>query len=210
MLTSTRVCSFAESQIRLFLGTIIPRTFLAGGAYKSIVNKRPPRDLDLWAETPSARTQLIERLRTTGTEIEASPGAQRFLVNRMLIEVSFQIETMDERLQRFDLGISAIAVAFRNGELHPWIHPQALSSVRDRRIYLIQCHQRLLLATLVRARRYAHDLDYSLPESLETMLWNRHLSLSLAQRKEQRDQLFLHYGEDTWGVLDEAVRRAQN
>lgn len=167
MLSSEDVCCFAKTQMIHVLGDDIPQVFLAGGAYKSLIHHKPPRDLDIWAETEHSRQMLIKRLRGRGAEIAPSAGAQRFVVNDVLIDVSFQIERMEERLKRFDIGMSSIAVAFREGQMTSWIHPKALLSIRERTIHLIQCHQRLVLATLVRARRYAHDLNYQLLPDVE-------------------------------------------
>jgi hypothetical protein len=203
-----QVTSYATETLKKHIGSDIPRCFLAGGAYKTLINGHPPRDLDIWAETKEARKSLITIFRERGKELSPGRGADRFIVDSQLVEVSFQIEPMEERLARFDLGISCIAVVFRNQHPVSFIHPLALESIQHQEILLIQLsHPALALATLVRARRYAQDLGYTISKTVEQRLWGIHDSLKEEGRLEQLEKLRYHYGTQTWGVMQEAEER---
>ncbi len=201
-----RLIAFAEARLSPLLGPSFPPIFLAGGAFKTLLHGRPPRDLDLWAETPEARRQLLATLLERGaSRLPAAPGAERFLAGDQLVEVSFQIEAMEERLARFDLGLSCCAVVWRDGRPGTLVHPLALASIRARQILLIDlAHESLALATLVRARRYAADLGYEVPAALEQQLWSTFLAQPPALRRELIDKLRVHYGEHTFHVATEA------
>jgi hypothetical protein len=201
--------ALARALLTAPLGEDRPRVFLAGGAFKTLLHGRPPRDLDLWAETPADRARLVERLRARGAETRpAAPGAERFVLAGQRIEVSFQVEEMEPRLARFDLGLSCIAVAFRGEDAVPLVHPRALASVARREVLLIAitCWQ-LALATLVRARRYAKDLDYRVSPDLEAEAWSLFAARSPEEQAEMIAQLDRHLGADTYGVRREAAGR---
>ena len=204
-LQKEQLIAFATQKLTTVLGSDIPQCFLAGGAYKTLIHGRPPRDLDIWPETIQARQQLLSLLGERGDPLPPAPGAERFLLPSGLVEVPFQIETMEKRLARFDLGLSCIAVVFREGRPHSFFHPLAQESIARQEILLIGlARSDLALATLVRARRYANDLNYSVPKGVEELLWKTHLEKSRDTRREQILQLQFHYGTDTWGVTEEA------
>jgi hypothetical protein len=185
-----RLIAFAEARLSPLLGPSFPPIFLAGGAFKTLLHGRPPRDLDLWAETPEARRQLLATLLERGaSRLPAAPGAERFLAGDQLVEVSFQIEAMEERLARFDLGLSCCAVVWRDGRPGTLVHPLALASIRARQILLIDL---------------AADLGYEVPAALEQQLWSTFLAQPPALRRELIDKLRVHYGEHTFHVATEA------
>lgn len=203
------MAAFAHETLTGALGGDLPQIFLAGGAFKTLLHGRPPRDLDLWAETPDDRACLVSRLLSRGAMLRApSPGADRFSLAGREIEVSFQIEPMEPRLARFDLGLASVAVAFRGGGAVPLVHPRALESVERREILLVAItHWQLSLATLVRARRYAGDLGYAVSAALQSEVWAIFAARSREEQAEMLRQLDHHYGQATWGVRDEAAGR---
>jgi hypothetical protein len=209
-LSPGRLLAFAQGELRL-LGPAFPRFFLAGGAFKTLLHRRPPRDLDLWAESPEDRALLLDALLRHGARpLPPSPGAERFLAGERLVEVSFQIETMEERLARFDLALSCCAVAFRGGTPSAFCHPLALASVERREVLLLRlAHPSLALATLSRARRYAADLGYAVPPSLEELAWSAFLAHPPEEQRVLIEKLHHHHGEETFGVAEEAHLRSR-
>ena len=206
--TEKSIKRFAQSWIdRIFtpdFNRIGLRFFLAGGVYKSLVHKRPPRDLDFWCEDYDSRNRLIVFLRQRGRECTSSPGAQRFIVNDIKVEVSFQVEIMEARLERFDLGLACVAVAYRAGTWVSFVHPLFYQTLIENSLKLVQCHYSLALATIVRTRRYAQDMGYPLPQPIEKQLWNLHLSLEPEMRYQQIEQLKVHYAGRDYEVIQDA------
>ena len=184
--TPAEIIDFARAWIVRVLGkdTILGHLnfFLAGGIYKSLIHHRPPRDLDIWCEDDLSREALLQILNTRGKELQAAPGAQRFCIDELQVDVSFQIESMESRLKRFDLGLACIAVAFRKGRWIPYVHPLFYRSLLEQRLFLIQCHHNLALASLVRTRRYALDMGYERVQPIEKELWSLHYNLMAVPR----------------------------
>ncbi|MBK7535750.1 MAG: histidine phosphatase family protein [Myxococcales bacterium] len=180
------LCSFAAADVIEFARREISATiglhsgarfFLAGGAYKSLLTGRPPRDLDLWAPSDHDRDLLLASLRTCG----ACPAAPRlfsvaFEVAGRLVDVPHKVEpsTLADRLGRFDIGLSAVGVEHRpDGEWSALVHPLALESARRRQVLLLTplVNPKYALVTLERMRRYAHELGFEVPASEEDRIW---------------------------------------
>lgn len=151
--------------------------FLAGGAFKVLLSGRAPRDLDLWAPSEPDRSRVLEALRERGARpSSARPFADAFELAGRVIDVPHKVEppTLQERLERFDLGLSAVGVEHRPGE--GWaasIHPLALESVRRREVLLLKPLKNWMyaLATLERMRRYARELGFTIPAAEEAEIW---------------------------------------
>jgi hypothetical protein len=74
------------------------------------------------------------------------PFADAFELADRMIEVPHKVEppTLQERLARFDIGLSAVGIEHRPGEA--WaasIHPLALESVRRREVLLAEAAREL-------------------------------------------------------------------
>lgn len=208
-LSEEDVVAFARAELSGSLGEAPRGVFVAGGAFKALLHGRPPRDLDLWAESDEARSSLVAALSARGERLAPSRGADRFRAGGRLIDVSRQIEPLERRLERFDLGLSCVGVAFRTGGAVPLVHPLARASVAAREVLLVRIlYPDMALATLVRARRYADDLGYEVPASLEREVWARFDGLPEGERSEVLVELERHYGDETWGVPGEALARA--
>lgn len=183
---SDPLCSFTESDVVEFARREIAATiglntgthfFLAGGAFKSLLTGRPPRDLDLWPASEHDRTLLIKALQCRGAQpAEPRPFSDTFELAGRVIEVARKTEasTLPALLAGFDIGISAVAVEHRSdGEWSALVHPLATKSVHKREIRLLKplINWRYALTTLERMRRYADELIFSVPHEEEAEIW---------------------------------------
>ena len=183
------VVSLARREIAATVGLDCPaRFFLAGGAFKTLLTGRPPRDLDLWAPSPEDRALLRATLLDRGAEpLERQPYSESFRLGAHVVELPLKTEpaTLEERLQRFDLALSAIGAECRPGDR--WravIHPLAQTSVARRQVLLLDelPNWRHSLGSLERMRRYAGELGYEVPAAEERRIW----SLFEAQSPEMK------------------------
>jgi len=155
----------------------VSRFFLAGGAFKSLLTGRAPRDLDVWAPTPEDRDALVDSLRRRGAEqLDSKPFGDAFCLCDRVVELPFKTEppTLEERLARFDIGLSAVgAEHLGQGQWRAVIHPLALESVRRREVLLLKplVNWRHALATLERMRRYSAELGYRIPPEETAAVW---------------------------------------
>ena len=212
-LADADVLEFARREIALTLGFDSgARFFMAGGAFKSLLTGRPPRDLDLWAPSERDRTLLIDALRVRGAR-SAGPRAfaDAFEVAGRVVEVPHKIEpdTLSGRLARFDIGLSAVGVEHQpDGEWSVMVHPLALESVRRREVQLLKplVNWKYALTTLERMQRYALELGYSVPREEEAEVWR----VFDAQDTELRAGMIDRYrrtGSGGFGIMEEAACR---
>jgi broad specificity phosphatase PhoE len=91
-LTEAHVVALARREVGATLGLDCPaRFFLAGGVFKTLLTGKPPRDLDIWAATPSDRALVEARLVERGAErLPERPYTQAFRMRGREIEVSLQ------------------------------------------------------------------------------------------------------------------------
>ena len=205
--STNELISFAKAQLHDVFGDAIPPCYLAGGAYKSLLHGKTVNDLDIFAQNQEEREQLIRFLRAHYLEISPSPGAERFFKDGLRIEIPFRVLEMERMLDRFDIGLSCVGVMVAPRYSHCIVHRSFYASIAQKKIHILRCHPHLVLATLVRIRRYAHELSYQLEDSTEEELWSLHERESKSIREEQMTSLLFHYGENTWGVLEDAKRR---
>jgi broad specificity phosphatase PhoE len=215
------LCSLAEDDVAEFARREIAATvgldsgahfFLAGGAFKSLLTGRPPRDLDLWAPSERDRNLLLAALRDRGARpAGARPFADAFELAGRVVEVPHKTEpdTLSERLARFDIGLSAVGVEHRpNGEWSVMVHPLALDSIRRREVRLLKplVNWKYVLTTLERMRRYAEELSFSVPAEEEAEVWR----VFEAQDAELRAGLIERYrrtGSGGFGIMEEVACR---
>lgn len=207
------VAEFARREIAATVGLDSgARFFLAGGAFKSLLTGRSPRDLDLWAPSEHDRDLLLAALRDRGAlPAGARPFADAFEVAGRVVEVPYKTEpdTLSERLARFDVGLSAVGVEHRpNGEWSVMVHPLALESVRRREVRLLKplVNWKYVLTTLERMRRYAEELSFSVPADEEAEVWR----VFEAQDAELRAGLIERYqrtGAGGFGIMEEVACR---
>ena len=215
------LCSLSEGDVlalarRLIADTVgldcDARFFLAGGAFKTLLTGRPPRDLDLWAPSDEDRERLLQTLRARGASpLEARPFGEAFRLRGHTVEVPFKVAptTLEGRLGRFDLALSAVGVEHRpGGDWRAVIHPLAEASAARREVLLLKplVNWKYALTTLERARRYADELGFALPEAEEAEVWRvfeaqdeptQHRMLTRLDRSSRQDR----------GVREEAMCR---
>jgi broad specificity phosphatase PhoE len=207
------VIEFARREVARTVGLDSgARFFLAGGAFKTLLTGRPARDLDLWAPSDEDRRLLIQALTVRGTARRPDgPFATSFDCSDRFVEVPHNVEpdTLEARLARFDLALSAIGVEHLPGDR--WravVHPLALESVQRREILLLKplVNWKYALATLGRMHRYAAELGFSIPDSEVAAIWE----LYDAQSREIQAGMIERFdrtGAGSDGVLGEAMRR---
>lgn len=212
-LADDNVIEFARREIAATIGLDTgARFFLAGGAFKSLLTGRSPRDLDLWAPSARDRALLIDVLRGRGA-MPAPPRAfaDAFELAGRVIEVPHKTEpdTLSERLMRFDIGLSAVGVEHQpDGEWSVIVHPLARESARRREILLLKplVNWKYALTTLERMRRYALELGFSVPHDEEAEVWR----VFEAQNAELRAGLIERYqrtGTGGFGIMEEVACR---
>ena len=177
-LTEEDVVHFARREVAATVGLDCPaRFFLAGGAFKTLLTGRPPRDLDLWAPSPQDRALLEARLAERGARrMPPQPYTQAFRLGNRLIELPLSTEptTLEARLARFDLALAAIGAEHRPfDEWRAVVHPLAQASVERREVLLLDelPNWKHSLGTLERMRRYATELGFDAPASEQERVW---------------------------------------
>lgn len=184
------------------------RFFLAGGAFKTLLTGRPPRDLDLWAPSNADRERLIGALERRGAQHLAPRAfADAYLINGRVVEVPHKVEpsTLEERLARFDIALSAVGVEHLPGR--NWraiIHPLAIESARRREVLLLKplVNWKYALTTLERSRRYAAELAFKVPHAEEDEVW-RVFSNQPADVRRGMVERYQRTATGTHGVQDE-------
>ena len=177
-LSENDVIHFARREVAATIGLDCPaRFFLAGGAFKTLITGRPPRDLDLWAPSPADRAALESRLVERGARrLPPQPYTEAFRLGDRLIELPIRTEptTLEGRLARFDLALSAIGAEHRpEDDWRAVVHPLASASVEQRQVLLLDelPNWKHGLGSLERMRRYAAELGFEAPASEQERIW---------------------------------------
>jgi hypothetical protein len=209
------VLEFARREITWTVGADCPATFfLAGGAFKTLLSGRPPKDLDLWAPSPDDRAALISFLVDRGARrLEPRQFAEAFEINERIVEVPFRTDpaTLEGRLSRSDIALAAVGVERRPGdEWRVLVHPLARESARRREVLLLKplANWKHALTTLERARRYAAELGFVVPAEEEAEVWRVFDSQSAEMR---RGMIERHRRSSRGGfqVAEEVARRCR-
>ncbi len=188
------------------------RFFLAGGAFKTLLTGRPPRDLDLWAPSSQDRQQLVAALLERGARrLDERPFAEAFEIGDRVVEVPHQVEpsTLEARLARFDIALSAVgAEHLPGGAFRAHVDPRALASVERREVLLLKplVNWKYALATLERMRRYGVELGFVIPAEEEAEIWRVFDCQSPEMRRGMLERLE-RAGSGGSGVHEEASRR---
>lgn len=207
------VLEFARREIAATVGLDSgARFFLAGGAFKTLLTGAAPRDLDFWAPSERDRGLLIDALLARGARPSSHrPFADAFELAGRLIEVPHKVEaiTLTERIEKFDLGLSAIGVEHHpDGGWSACIHPLAIESLRRREVLLLKplVNCKYALVTLERMRRYARELGFSERPEEEAEVWR----VFEAQPNEMRAGMVERFGRCAgggFGVAEEVASR---
>jgi hypothetical protein len=107
---------------------------------------------------------------------EPRPFGEAFRLGDRTVDVSHKTEppTLEERLGRFDLALSAVGVEHAPGQR--WravIHPLAGASVERREILLLKslANWKHCLSMLDRMHRYAAEHGFAVPPAEEDHVW---------------------------------------
>ena len=173
------VVDFAQQEAAKTIGPVCDaRYFIAGGAFKTLLTGRSPRDLDLWAPSLQDRKLVLTALTEKSTcKPQRRPFGDVFRVGGRTVELSRKIEpdTLEKRLARFDIALSAVGVEHSpGGRWRCVIYSLARDSVKRKEILLLKplVNRGYALATLERMRRYADELGYSVPATEEAAVWD--------------------------------------
>ncbi len=212
-LDETNIIEFARREVAATVGLDSgARFFLAGGAFKTLLTGRPPRDLDLWAPSEQDRTALLSALQSRGAQpLAPRPFADAFHIADRIVEVPHRTDppTLQERIARFDLALSAIGVEHRPGDdWSAFIHPLALEALARRQVLLLRplVNWKYALTTLERMRRYAAELGFTASLDDEAEVWSTFLS----QPDDMRAGMLERFTRTALGgfdVLEEATCR---
>lgn len=211
-ITERDVLALARREINAVIDEKIDaRFFLAGGAFKSLLTGRRARDLDLWAPSEDDRARLIVGLRERGASlVETRPYSEVFGLGDRVIDVptNCSAESLESRLARFDIGLSAIGVEHApGGALRASVSPIARESVARREVLFCKplVNQRHALTSLVRLRRYGHELGFAVPASEENVVWDVFDAQDDDEKRTMIDRLRRSEGEHA--LADELAAR---
>lgn len=188
------------------------RFFLAGGAFKSLLTGQAPRDLDIWTPSMRDRDLVIRALLERGAQrLEERPFADAFKVAERTVEVPHKVEptTLKERLERFDIGLSAVGVEHRaDGSWAVLVHPLAEESVRRQEVLLLKplVNWKYALVTLERMRRYAAELGFIVPPQEEEEIWQAFEHQSSEMRAGMLER-FHRTAQGSFGIAEEVACR---
>ncbi len=209
------VLTLGRNLLEKTLGRDLPiRLILAGGAFKILVHGKAPRDIDVWATTPEDHQWLVERLRERGAanKTPSGPFGETFQVNGITVDVPRKPwpSTLEARLLRFDIGLSAIGVEHNAGSWRVMIHPWARRSVQRKQVLLLKplVNWPYALATLDRMRRYGQELGYEVPDQEVEEIWR----IFEEQPQEEQARMIARFrkavGEGEHPILVEARARS--
>lgn len=180
------------------------RFFLAGGVFKSLLTDQPPKDLDLWAPSPEDREALVEAILQRGTPVEPpGPYTDRFQDGNHVVELQRKTEsqTLDDRLGRFDISLSAVGVEHVAGEGigRVLLSPMAAESARCREVRLLKplVNWKHVLATISRMREYRSQLGFAIPPEENSYAWSMFTSQDGQMQTSmlERYRLSSHYDQ---------------
>ena len=209
------VVDFAQQEAAKTIDPVCDaRYFIAGGAFKTLLTGRSPRDLDLWAPSLQDRELVLTALTEKSThKPERRPFTDAFRVGGRIVELSRKVEpdTLEKRLDRFDIALSAVGAEHRpGGRWRGVIHPLARDSAKRKEVLLLKplINRRYALATLERMRRYADELGYSVPATEEAAIWDV-FDAQLEIEKQGMLERFNRISAGGFGVHEEVLCRLQ-
>jgi len=165
------------------------RMFLVGGAFKTLLHRRPPRDLDLWGADAESRVELLAALRVRGAQtLRDNPPFQESLrMEDLLVEVSYDTtqQTLENRIAGADLALSAVGCERCASGDRAVVHPLAVESLLRRRVLLLKplANWKYALYTLERMHRYAEELGFEVPTEEEEYVWATFAAQTLGERQ---------------------------
>ena len=207
------VVDFARREVARTVGPgCNARFFLAGGAFKTLLTGHPPRDLDLWAPSARDRALVLNALTGRGARhLDDRPFADAFEINGRIVELTHKTEpdTLEGRLARFDLALSAAGVEHRPED--GWravVHPLARTSIERRQVLLLKplVNWKWALTTLERMLRYASELRYTVPAAEEAEVWRVFEAQSDCVKRQMLEN-YERTASGGYGIREEALCR---
>lgn len=202
-LAQSQVLAFGKQILDCLMpARILGRVFLVGGAYKTLIHGRAPRDLDLFCADSASRDEILAALRTRGARpLRDNPPYQTMLsLGEHVVEVSYDTTqpTLQARLACSDLALSAIGCERSSMEDRAIVHPLAAASLARRQILLLKplVNWKYALYTLERMHRYAQELAFTLPPEEEACIWQTFT----AQAPSERQAMIRRYERVSAGV----------
>lgn len=185
------ITELARRKIAMTIGLECEAEFIiAGGVFKEILTGKPAEDIDIWAVSERNLEILLNHLhqKKNVTFIEETVYNYRFETQGIIIEIGKKTHrNLEERLAGFDLTVSAIGVQYyTRDKWNAYIHPTALESVREKEIKLNRdiLNKNHILATIVRMKRYAAELGYTINNEDIEEIWHR-FKISTTEKKER-------------------------
>jgi broad specificity phosphatase PhoE len=207
--------AFARRETAATIGLDCPaRFFLAGGAFKTLLTGRAPRDLDLFCPSPEDRAAVEARLFERGARrLPAQPYTQGFTINGRVVELPLNTApaTLEQRLARFDISLSAVGVEHLPcDEWRAVIHPEAVASAASRSLWLIDEGRSWMhsLGSIARLRRYAKELNFNVRHGEEARIW-AHFDAQPAEVQAEMVSRFRATTRDDQGVGDALAARGR-
>jgi len=212
MLKEPDIISFAQRKLSAVAGiNTRARFFLAGGMFKTLLTGHAPRDIDLFAPSEGDRESLVEALRTREARlVQKGPFSDTYKINEHLVELAYKVSyfTLEERLDNFDIALAAVGAEHTAGNWRAYIHPLAQKSISREQVLLIKPlpNWKYALTTLARMRRYASELNFTIPAAEESEIWQ----VFKNQTRQERTRMIERYKKtviNDCGIAEEAACR---
>ena len=165
--------------------------YLAGGCFKSMITKKEPNNIDLWAASEDDRTRLLRQLGGACLICDDGGYSPTVVLKTGLprINVYFNYpSTLDICLSHFDLVMSCIGVEFDSGRIiDSHVHFEANDDAQNKIIRVVRRIEpnKDNLLTLMRIIRYADELSYVVvPEAIKCLWRNTYVSSTVEERRE--------------------------
>lgn len=182
-LSKEDVLALAKREIATTIGLRCKaRFYLVGGVFKSLLNGKPPHDLDLYAATEHDRQLLLQHLHLLDKKQKThreKDYTDIFTLKGRDIEVKKFVKpthaTLEGVISGFDLVLASIGVEHRGfNKWNVYVHPQAWSSYTKGKVLLREDLQnpKHLCSTIVRLQCYAYELDLPTPQEQIQYVWN--------------------------------------
>ena len=215
ILSEDQVLAFGKRLLEKTVGRDLPvRLILAGGAFKSLIHGRAPRDIDIWVTSPEDHLWLVDRLlaRVENRKIASGPFGDAFQVNGITVDVPRKPwpSTLEARLLRFDIALSAVGVEHEAGTWRVMVHPLARESVQRQQVLLLKplANWPYGLVTLDRMMRYGQELGYEVPSHEEEEIWRIFDELPIEEQEQMIARFRKVVGEGEHPVLARASAEA--
>ncbi len=186
---------------QLFRDEKFSRFVIAGGAFKTLITGKLPRDIDIWPYLPEDRTLMIgSLLKGRGFLHRNGPFTETFSLRSFDVEINKKTVGRDvgDILERFDIGLSAVGIEFipsgdgETGEYRLMIRPEFWENLNNKELSFIKPLKNWPFAftCLERIRRQNRELGFKLPPAEEDYIFNLFLDKTPEERQLMLENLF--------------------